>query len=59
MITTSEESRRESGRELVHGAMGGAPLLGTAAAAQHGHMGMEGRNESGGVELVGEWEQLE
>ena len=59
MITTSEESRRESGRELVHGAMGGAPLLGTAAAAQHGHMGMKGGNENEGVELVEEWEQLE
>jgi len=59
LITTSEESRRESGRELVHGAMGGAPLLGTAAAAQHGHMGMKGGNESEGVELVEEWEQLE
>jgi len=44
---------------VVHGAMGGAPLLGTAAAAQHGHMGMKGGNESGGVELVEEWEQLE
>jgi len=44
---------------VVHGAMGGAPLLGTAAAAQHGHMGMKGGNESEGVELVEEWEQLE
>jgi len=58
LITTSEESWRAA-REVVHGAMGGAPLLGTAAAAQHGHMGMKGGNESGGMELVEEWEQLE